>query len=157
MGSSVTTSVAAQHGWRKPGLIDEIEARWSNMEDLPTEDATEEEVRACAELKAVLLRLLELTEVPAKGSKRWHHFTQARLLIYLRSRGGKVEDAAQRAAECIGCVDSLFDAFGRKYEGSPEAFKNVRDHWDTAGLVGTDRRGASIWCNSFALSDRAGA
>lgn len=158
-GAQVLTSHSC--GWDQPGLIDAIEARWSEMQDLPLETASrddgtlvsEAEEASLPQLKAAILSRLGL-DAPPRGF-RSSHFTRWKLLFMLRARGGDVDRATARALECIEAVDLAFK-HARAYEAAPAHTKRLRAKYLPNGMFGQDKRGAPVMYGRLGLADAAG-
>ena len=151
----------AKLGWGNIGVVDEIYERWSEMADLPLEEAsldrgspvTEAERDNIPKLREAILRKLGLSAPPSGFPS--HHFTPWKLLCMLRAREGDVERAAERAVLCIPSVELIFN-HARAFEAAPAEHRRLRQMKINAGLFGIDRRGAPVFYSRFGRSDTPG-
>ena len=160
VGAAASTEFAwtPPTGWigsGSPGLADEIERTWAQMRDPPLEDVVSAEEKAkLPPLKAAILQLMGL-DAPPTGF-RAHHFTDWKLLCYLRARGGDVPKSAARAVECIEYLEQGLARL-RTYETSASA-----DHRELLrqnmpnGILGKDRRGAGVMYQRMGMWDVPG-
>ena len=153
---------AYDFGWGRAGLVDEIEARWAKMVDLPIEEATRDagtpitaaEEENIPKLSAALLQRLGLDAPPEDF--RASHFTRWKLLLMLRARGGELDKAVDRAMECFPGVE-LALAHARAFEQAPPLIRELRARWLPSGPFGLDKRGAPVMYGRLGMSDVAGS
>ena len=83
-----------RHGWRKAGLVEsmseELAYNAAALDELEFEGSCTAELGKVDSLRAALLTRRGLSTAPTKG---WHaqHYSRARLLHFLRAKGGKVD------------------------------------------------------------------
>ena len=154
-------------GFYLPGRVDEIEARWAQMVDLPLEEesrdfslaststtsVTDVERDALPKLKEAILKQMGLDAVPPGFQA--HHFTQWKLLCMLRARNGDVEKATARALECIASVDHVM-AYARQFEAAPARLRALYQQYHPSGMFGVDKRGCPVIYGRLGRTDLAG-
>ena len=132
--------------------IAKIKDRWSSLPDLPLENATDLEKEKVETVRANILKAKGLKEPPT-GTWKNHHYLRGQILCYLRARNGDVCEATKRAIECMDFMDVVFEK-AKEYEEFPQSKRVLLEENIPQGILGKDKRGASVLFNKYGKSDQ---